>query len=255
MSHPPQVSDGTEPAITEVFAGKLAHQLRTSITALQGTHFLLSRQLPNLPAGTHQPMGRLLNLQIDAIKSLKHSVDQFLEYSGVDHLHLSHPVRPVQLVSLLNNLVQQANTDAHTSRIKFVDRLTPDFSADLNAALISLIVEALLSNSLKFSPEGTAVTATASNSADHWELCMEDSGPGIPAGEEELVFEPFFRASNVGQVPGSGLGLAIAKRATEHSSGTIAVAKPHGAGAKVVCRFPHRRSIESSIRRPTAPNP
>ena len=238
--------------LSEAFAGKFAHQLRTSITALQGTHFLLSRQMPNLPPGAHKPVGRLLDLQIDAVRNLKHSVDQFLEYTQVDELGQAHQIQPIALGAYVAKLVQLYNANIQPRQVRLVDRLPPDLVAHLNVNLIDLVVENVLSNALKFSPADTPVTLEISTRSNEWEFTVEDRGSGIPPGEESVVFEPFFRGSNVGQIPGAGLGLAIARRAAQHCRGSISVAPLHGSGTKILCRFPLRMTSGDSRPVPSA---
>lgn len=251
---PPASTDNLEldPVLSEAFTGKFTHQLRSSITALQGTHFLLSRQMPNLPPSVHKTVGRLLDLQIEAIRNLKHSVDQFLEYTNVDGLSHAQQIQPIALGAFIAKLVQRINAANLPREVGLIDRLERDLVAHLNVNLIELIVESVLSNALKFSPADTPVALTISARRDEWELSVEDRGAGIPPGEESLVFEPFFRGSNVGQIPGAGLGLAIARRATKLCGGSISVAPLNGSGTKILCRFPLRMTTADSLPVPSA---
>lgn len=83
-----------------------------------------------------------------------------------------------------------------------------------------LIVRNLVDNAIKYSPEGGMVRVSLQQQQDTLELCVEDSGPGVPESERERIFERFYRMSNV-TVAGSGLGLAIVRRITELLNATI----------------------------------
>jgi signal transduction histidine kinase len=71
------------------------------------------------------------------------------------------------------------------------------------------------------------------------QLDVTDTGIGIPADEQDLLFEPFARGSNTGEnIAGSGLGLYIANRIVQHHGGTIAIKSVLGAGTTVTARLP-----------------
>jgi len=77
---------------------------------------------------------------------------------------------------------------------------------------------------------------------------VTDRGPGIPDGEQQRVFEPFYRGADSTQRPGSGLGLAIAKGFVEANGGTIAVESLPGQGTSLVVSFPV--AAEAAARQP-----
>lgn len=90
----------------------------------------------------------------------------------------------------------------------------------------------LIENALAYSPPGSPVHVTARRGASGVVIAVEDSGPGIPDDEKDLVFEKFYRGSTSGPVlSGTGLGLAIAREIAHSHSGSIHVedARPHGA--------------------------
>ncbi|MEZ5511969.1 MAG: ATP-binding protein [Gammaproteobacteria bacterium] len=83
-----------------------------------------------------------------------------------------------------------------------------------------LIVRNLVDNAIKYSPEGGVVRVSLQQQQDTLELCVEDSGPGVPESEREKIFERFYRMPNA-TVAGSGLGLAIVRRIAELLNATI----------------------------------
>lgn len=83
-----------------------------------------------------------------------------------------------------------------------------------------LIVRNLVDNAIKYSPEGGVVRVSLQQQQDALELCVEDSGPGVPESEREKIFERFYRMPNA-TVAGSGLGLAIVRRIAELLNATI----------------------------------
>jgi signal transduction histidine kinase len=88
----------------------------------------------------------------------------------------------------------------------------------------------LLANAVKFSPPGGTVILRAWDEPDRLVVEVMDEGIGIPADEQELVFEDFFRSRNAEEFAGSGLGLSIAKKIVEAHHGKIWVESPYAEG-------------------------
>jgi len=91
------------------------------------------------------------------------------------------------------------------------------------------------------------VRVSVSATEDAVEIAVADTGPGVPAGAEERVFERFFRVEEGRSGEGSGLGLAIARRVVELHGGTIRAERPEAGGA----RF--RFTLPVDARRPAHP--
>ncbi|MDQ3524863.1 MAG: ATP-binding protein [Chloroflexota bacterium] len=112
---------------------------------------------------------------------------------------------------------------------------------------IDHVVTNLVSNALKYSPAGGEVRVRIVED-DNWvQLDVTDSGIGIPADEQDLLFEPFARGSNTGEnIAGSGLGLYIANRIVQRHGGTIAIQSALGTGTTVTARLP-RNPMDSLL--------
>lgn len=96
----------------------------------------------------------------------------------------------------------------------------------------------LLSNAIKYSPENSVITLDSDVTAEVFWLRVSDQGLGIPAEEQGQLFAPFFRASNVLDIPGTGLGLSIVKKCSELTHGSIAYQSAPGLGSAFTLTFP-----------------
>jgi signal transduction histidine kinase len=113
-------------------------------------------------------------------------------------------------------------------------------------ARIAQLLDNLVSNALKFTPENGRVDVRVSSVSNQAVLEVRDSGMGIPADEQEFLFERFFRTSNATEqaIQGTGLGLAISKAIVEAHAGRITVASQEGAGTTFRVALPLHQGAE-----------
>jgi signal transduction histidine kinase len=145
----------------------------------------------------------------------------------------------VDLAAVAEKSVEAARPDAV---LKSVELVLEAKSSKLTGDRLRLgqVLDNLVSNAVKFTPEGGRVTVRVSDGADGTLLEVADTGLGIPADEQERLFERFFRASTAAThaVPGTGLGLTVVKAIVEAHGGTIAVASEVGRGTTVRVNLP-----------------
>lgn len=110
--------------------------------------------------------------------------------------------------------------------------------ANLDENLLHHILNHLISNAMKYSAADKPVVVHLASRNDALVLMVRDEGMGIPAAEIQHLFQPFYRATNVGPIPGTGLGLSIIKEAVELHRGSIAVESQVGVGSTFTVTFP-----------------
>jgi signal transduction histidine kinase len=105
---------------------------------------------------------------------------------------------------------------------------------------ITQVLDNLVSNAVKFTNDGGNVTVTVVGDHDSVQLVVADTGIGVPADEQSMVFSRFFRASTATRraIPGTGLGLAISRALVEQHGGTISLASREGEGTQVTITLP-----------------
>jgi len=109
------------------------------------------------------------------------------------------------------------------------------------------LLDNLISNAIKFTPEGGRIDVHASCFEGSAVLEVSDTGMGLPAGEAERVFERFFRSTRAvhNQIPGTGLGLFIAQAISEAHGGRISASNRDGGGATFRIELPARAGLGS----------
>jgi signal transduction histidine kinase len=120
-------------------------------------------------------------------------------------------------------------------------RLDGDASdAQMDRQLLRQIFSNLLTNAIKYSPEG-AIIHFRVQAENGWAIFqVEDHGIGIPDDEQTHLFDTFYRARNVGNIPGTGLGLSIVKSSVDLHGGSVSFKSRVGAGTTFTVKLPLR---------------
>lgn len=109
---------------------------------------------------------------------------------------------------------------------------------EFDATLIERVLYNLIENACKYTPPGTVVTMAAEASGGNLVVSVTDTGPGIPKGQEESIFEKFTRGTRESSTPGVGLGLAISRAIIEAHHGRIAARNNPNGGARFTFTLP-----------------
>ena len=109
-----------------------------------------------------------------------------------------------------------------------------------SSLLIEETIRNILLNAIKYTPENGTVSLSVSETNNHFVIEITDTGIGIPADEQDKIFDEFYRASNARKVErdGTGLGLSISKEVIERHGGTIRVVSEEGKGSSISFTLP-----------------
>lgn len=232
------------------FVAMVSHEFRTPLSAIQGVHYLLERGADRLPADLRPSFTRHLALQGKALANFKALVDEVLLLNQLDHAGGPANLEPADLGALLRQAAEAFNGSLPAPRVELRSPAMP-VEARINRAQIRALADNLVSNALKYSEADTPVTVTLEAGDGKWRLTVRDLGRGIPEADRRRLFEPFFRAGNVGSVQGTGLGLAIVQRIVAAHGGTIGLEPAAGPGTTFVVSVPFDAGAAGSAR-PTA---
>jgi signal transduction histidine kinase len=197
------------------FVANASHELRTPLFSLSGFLELLADE--DLDEETRNGFLATMESQVERLTKL--SAD-LLDLSRVDAGQLSIVQELVDVGDLARALVAELeHVSAGSGHVLETD-IDDDVWCLGDEERVLQIGRALLANALVHTPRGTRVVIRARRQGDLAELRVEDDGPGIPALQQEAVFERFYRAEG-GVASGSGLGLAIAKELARLMGGAV----------------------------------
>jgi PAS domain S-box-containing protein len=223
------------------FISLVSHELRTPLTSIQGyLELLLDGGAGEL--GSEQ--ARFLAVVDRNSKRLMQLVGDLLFMAQVEAGKLALDLDEVDLSQVIGECLEAARPIADERQLELVAEIqdTPSMLGDRSR--LAQVLDNLVSNALKFTPHSGRVSVRVSTEGDDALVEIVDTGVGIPAEEQERLFERFFRSSNATEqaIPGTGLGLTIAKAIVERHEGTITIESAEGAGTTVRVRLPVRHS-------------
>jgi PAS domain S-box-containing protein len=224
--------------LKDQFIALVSHELRTPLTSIIGYIKLLQDE-------------RTTGLNVsDFIEAIERNAERLLHLVG-DLLFLSRlqsgtlPVdlRSADLASIATQVVTEMRPEAQRRQVSLDFAAAPVPRIDVDPTRIAQLLGNLISNAVKFSPAGGRVSVQLRREADEAVLSVTDTGPGIPAADQEMIFDRFFRtaAATDQAIPGTGLGLTIAKAIVDAHHGTIVVDSDEGRGAAFTVRLPLHR--------------
>ena len=146
---------------------------------------------------------------------------------------------PLDLVNFCQQIIQELQSIYSDRIINLINEIDLPYLC-LDSKVLRYILTNLLSNALKYSPQDTTVDFQIALSPNQEKVIIEvrDRGMGIPLKSLEHLFESFYRASNVGDIPGTGLGLSIVKQSVELHRGTIVIDSEVDRGTNVIVTLP-----------------
>lgn len=209
------------------FVSTIAHDFRNPMNTILLCSGLLQTSGDRL---TEEKKLKHFRLMQSAIKNMAQLLDEVSLMSQSDSGKLECQFRSIDLVEFCWQLVENFQLGlGEKHELTFVTEAKAIVGL-WDESLLHHILGNLLMNAIKYSPESRQVQFELIGEANQVIFRIRDWGIGIPPVALPKLFQPFYRASNVEEIPGTGLGLAIAKKCTEAHGGTISVESEVGTG-------------------------
>ena len=216
--------------IRDQFLSIASHELKTPLTSLMGYIYLLQKRDAQGRAGAEWTTEQILR----QAKRLNRLIDQVLDVSRLQQGQFAIEPHPTDLAALVAQVVDEVRAMQPSDVQHTIALCRPDEPLLVlgDAQRLEQVIVNLLTNAVKYSPQGGRVQVRVVPTATDAIVEVEDPGIGIPAAAQARLFEPFYRANNVGtQAKGFGLGLHIVREIVQRHAGRVEVVSTEGQGS------------------------
>ena len=216
------------------FVHTVSHDLRSPLTAILGYVDLLDRVGP-INAQQHEFIIRVQN----SVKNITALVNDLLDLGRIE-AGFDSQKEVVPLEGIIRYALETLGSQISDKKLNLHLNLPTDIpQMHGNPIRLRQMLDNLIGNAIKYTPEGGDITIDVEAQSDQIILRISDNGPGIPPADQPHIFEKFYRASNVPKgVGGSGLGLAIVKSIVDNHQGRIWVDSLLGQGSAFTVVLP-----------------
>jgi signal transduction histidine kinase len=210
------------------FVSSVSHELRTSVTAIEGFAGLLEADPDKLDDARRADF--IERIRRNA-RSLVVLVEDLLDFARFERAGVGVALRPIDLSELVPQVVDQMSSLLGGREVSM--DITPGVVALGDLSAVERILVNLLSNASKYTAPEDGIDVSLERDGDDAVLTVADHGPGIPEHERDKIFELFYRIDDVTarSTRGVGIGLALARQLIGQLNGTITVGDTPGGGA------------------------
>jgi PAS domain S-box-containing protein len=220
------------------FVSTVSHELRTPLTSIRGSLGLVAGGIAGpLPDAAQS----LIDIAKNNCERLIRLINDILDSEKIESGKMNFVLRVVDLKILLEQALAANEGFAGEHRVQLELQAPPEpVLASVDPDRLTQVVTNLVSNAVKFSPEGAAVEVRLSRVGNRSRVEVQDRGPGIPDEFRARIFQKFSQAdsSDTRLKGGTGLGLSIARAIVERLDGTIGFVSKPGEGATFFFELP-----------------
>jgi signal transduction histidine kinase/CheY-like chemotaxis protein len=223
--------------LKDEFLAKTSHELRTPLHGIMGISELLFEQADSIETDR---LKKELKMIYTCGKRLSTTVDDILDYSQLKNRSLTLVKKPIHIQSQVQLTIDLFVFLTKGKNIKLINEVPGDLVAEADENRLQQILQNLVGNAVKFTPEGWIVVRAVEIN-QQIEIEVSDSGIGIDEKQHEIIFNAFEQAEEnqlTRAHEGTGLGLSITKHLVELHNGEIRVASTEGKGASFYFTLP-----------------
>jgi signal transduction histidine kinase len=210
------------------FVATVSHELRTPLTPLKGFLITLARGIGD---GTQEERQAYYRIMLNQANRLERLITDLLEASRIESGQPVVKSRPMNLTDTIDEVVRMFQEEYPDRAIRPV--VDGPVMVDADPLRVDQVLTNLVSNAIKYSPRESAIDVRVAKENGQATISVRDQGWGIAPGDQERVFDRFFRVENAltRRTGGTGLGLYLAKQLVQAMRGRLWVASRPGEGS------------------------
>ena len=215
------------------FVSMASHQFRTPLSTILSSAYLVSQYKQ-----TEEQFKRDRHIDriIASVNLLTDILNDFLSLGKIEEGKIQVRFSPLHLHDFIENVLVELRQIAKSGQ-QIIQENTGADIAPLDTTLFTQILQNLVGNAIKFSPENTEIKIKTNFTAGQLDISVSDSGMGISEEDQKQLFQRFYRASNAINVQGTGLGLHIVSKYAELMHGSISCTSKLGHGSTFHLKF------------------
>lgn len=217
------------------FVSMASHEFRTPLSVVLSSTSLIEQYAG--PEAKDDKIIKHVNRIKSSVKNLNSILNDFLSLDKLEQGNVEIDIETFDLKDFMNEVVEDVLPLQKKGQQINMSH-AGDSQVNLDLKKLRYIMVNLISNSIKYSAEDTAIYLSSENRNGKITITLKDHGIGIPAEEQKHMFNKFFRANNTGNVQGTGLGLTIVKRYIELMNGQIDFTSKVGEGTTFNIELP-----------------
>jgi PAS domain S-box-containing protein len=235
-------------ALKDDFVSMVSHQLRTPLTIIMGAVNTALSEWDSISAADQKSLLTDASSEAERLNVL---INNLLELTRIKAGRLTLYKKKTRLDGLLRKIINRQRAMSPGRRVTL--KAPKDLPlVEMDQVRIEHVLDNLLDNALKYSPEGSEVRVVVSGNDGKVEIGVEDKGPGLTLDEQNRLFVPFERLNqSLGGYPkGLGLGLVVCRKLVEAHDGTISVSSARGKGSVFKIVIPSWKSGPDQVPKP-----
>lgn len=216
-----------------------SHQLRTPAT---GVKQYLGMVLQGFAGDVPEKQRSYLERAYASNNRQLHVINDILHMAKLETGRIVLTERKFDIAKMLRDVVDEQRSQAETGEVTVHLQAPPQGWIVGDSHMLWMVVENLVSNAIKYTPVGGAVTVRLVRRANRWVLTVKDTGVGIAKSDYSKLFKQFSRITNARSdfVTGTGVGLYLAHHLTVLHGGSIGVTSKKGKGSTFTVRLPRK---------------
>ncbi|MDJ0678704.1 MAG: PAS domain S-box protein [Xenococcaceae cyanobacterium MO_167.B52] len=218
------------------FFSMASHEFRTPLSTVLAAAQLMENS-PNIWQDSPKRLRNLHRIQ-NSVKHMVQLLDDILTINRAETGKLEFNPKPLPLKQFCRQCVEEMQLSAGSKHIITFVAPTQEVHALLDEKLLRSILANLLSNGIKYSPQGGQILVSLEFTLDNIQIRIQDQGIGIAPEDQARLFQPFHRGQNVRRIPGTGLGLVVVQKCIDLHGGTINIASEQDQGTIVTVTLP-----------------
>jgi signal transduction histidine kinase len=223
----------------EDYMAMLVHELRSPLSVIKGSADLIIHEAQNL---SQDDITKFLSQIKTSSSSLLSLVNDILDVSKIESGKFEVEKKKASINGLLQEESDSYQTLTNQKKIVLMTELEEDMPEfEFDSERVKQVMNNLISNSIKFTPEGGYIKIISQEMDGSIKICVEDSGEGIPDDLKPKLFHKFVQLHQPGaNIKGTGLGLVITKGIVEAHGGHIWIENNEPSGARLCFTLPFK---------------